>query len=180
MTPELTPEPATHPVRVVYTKYDGTLHWNYTASHLGTDEHGVWLGMPANSPSQRGHEPPMLAPAAYVILFPNAWWTGMFNDAPWRTEVYCDITTVPRWTTPHKVTMVDLDLDVIRRRDGTLFIDDEDEFLDHQVRYTYPPDVIATARHTADTLHAQVRANQEPFATTYHHWLALARQLPAI
>ena len=33
--------------------------------------------------------------------------------------------------------MVDLDLDVIRMRDGGI-LDDEDEFAEHQVRYGYP------------------------------------------
>ena len=36
--------------------------------------------------------------------------------------------------------MVDLDLDVIRMRDGRIILDDEDEFEEHQVRYAYPPD----------------------------------------
>lgn len=175
----MTAELISDPVRVVYTKYDGTLHWNYTAHRLGRDEHGDWLGMAVNAPSQRGHEPPMLAPAAYVVLIPDAWWTGMFNDAPWQTEIYCDISTVPRWTAPDEVTMVDLDLDVIRRRDGTVFIDDEDEFTTHQARYAYPPAVTAAARAAADTLYARVRANEEPFATAYHTWLDLARDLPA-
>jgi protein associated with RNAse G/E len=179
VTAELIPDPAADPVRVVYTKYDGTLHWNYTAYRLGTDEHGSWLGMAANSLSRRGHEPPVPAPVAYVILFPDAWWTGMFNDAPWKTEIYCDITTVPRWASPTEVTMVDLDLDVIRRRDGTVFIDDEDEFLAHQLRYSYPAALTTAARHSADDLHDLVRANAEPFATAYHHWLDLARALPS-
>lgn len=180
MTAELTPDPAAQPVRVVYTKYDGTLHWNYTMYRLGADEHGSWLGLPANTTSRRGDEPPVTFAEPYVMLVPDGWWTGMFNDRPARTEVYCDITTVPRWTAPGEVTMVDLDLDVIRRRDGTVFIDDEDEFTEHQLRYAYPPDVTAAARRSADDLYDLVRTNAEPFATGYHGWLDLARGLPPL
>lgn len=36
--------------------------------------------------------------------------------------------------------MVDLDLDVVRRFDGSAEILDEDEFAEHQVRYGYPPE----------------------------------------
>jgi uncharacterized protein len=168
------------PVRVVYTKYDGSLHWNYTTYRLGADEHGSWLGVGPNSLSRRGHEPPVHFAEPYVMLVPpDGWWTAMFNDAPARTEIYCDITTIPQWPAPAEVTMVDLDLDVIRRRDGTVFIDDEDEFLDHQLRYSYPADITAAARKSADDLYTQVHTNAEPFATTYHTWLNLARDLPS-
>jgi protein associated with RNAse G/E len=64
------------------------------------------------------------------------------------------------------VTMIDLDLDVIKRRDGTVFIDDEDEFAEHQVKYAYPADVIATARQTCDWL-VQAVSTEEPFLTVY-------------
>jgi protein associated with RNAse G/E len=178
VTAELIPDPTAQPVRVVYRKYDGALHWNFTMYRLGADEHGDWLGVPANCTSRRGTEPPVVFAEPYALLVPDGhWWTAMFNDPPARTEIYCDITTVPQWTSPAEVTMVDLDLDVIRRRDGTVFIDDEDEFTDHQVRYAYPPDVIAAARRSADDLLTRVRANAEPFATTHRDWLTLARAL---
>ena len=36
-------------VRVVYTKYDGSLHWHMSMRYLGEDEHGIWLGAPAHT-----------------------------------------------------------------------------------------------------------------------------------
>ncbi|WP_180935649.1 DUF402 domain-containing protein [Nocardioides ungokensis] len=33
---------------------------------------------------------------------------------------------------------VDLDLDVVRGRTGRVWIDDEDEFAEHRVRFGYP------------------------------------------
>jgi uncharacterized protein len=47
-------------VRVVYTKYDGSLHWHMTMRYLGEDEHGIWLGVPAHSSVRRGAEPPVV------------------------------------------------------------------------------------------------------------------------
>lgn len=41
------------------------------------------------------------------------------------------------------------------------------------MRYAYPPEVIAAARQTADSLFESVKADEEPFATAYHRWLAL-------
>ena len=133
-------------VRVVYRKYDEKLHWHQWMRYLGEDEYGVWLGAPAGSVSQRGDEPVVTQEQAHVQLFPrDQWFTAIFNDEPRYTEIYADITT-PVEFSDDVVTMIDLDLDVIKRRDGTVFIDDEDEFAEHQVKYAYPADVIATAR----------------------------------
>jgi protein associated with RNAse G/E len=51
------------------------------------------------------------------------------------------MTTVPIFGT-ETITAVDLDLDVIRRHDGTVFVDDEDEFTEHRELYGYPVDVV--------------------------------------
>jgi protein associated with RNAse G/E len=159
-------------VRVVYRKYDGSLHWNQPGQRLGEDEFGVWVGALAGTPVSRGPQPVNPAEHDHVILFPrDAWWTAAFNAAPHRTEVYCDITTVPTWPAHDEVTMVDLDLDVRRRRVGTVEILDEDEFAVHQIRYGYPPDVIEEAWAAAEWLASALRERIEPFGTYYRRWL---------
>jgi protein associated with RNAse G/E len=85
--------------------------------------------------------------------------------------VYCDITTVPMWPTPDVVTMVDLDLDVRRRRTGVVQILDEDEFAVHQVRYGYPPEVINQAWAAAEWLATALTDRIEPFDKVYLRWL---------
>ncbi|MFI9101651.1 DUF402 domain-containing protein [Streptomyces fildesensis] len=161
-------------VYVNYRKYDGSLHWNLRMQRLGEDEHGVWLGLPADSVMRKGDGPEIPCPEAHVILFPRqGWWTAAFNAAPRRTEIYCDITTPPQWLSPTEVTMIDLDLDVIRKRgEPTPLLVDEDEFAEHQVRYGYPADVIEQAAGAAQWLMKQVGDGAEPFATTYRGWLA--------
>lgn len=157
---------------MVYRKYDGALHWNQEGLWLGEDEHGRWLGMPPHTPARRGHEPPVVHPQAHVALFPpDAWWTAVFNAEPERTEIYCDVSTVPQWR-DGEVTMVDLDLDVRRRRDGTVQLLDEDEFAAHGAKYGYPGDVVSAARAAAEWLEHALRGDTEPFAGGYRRWLA--------
>jgi hypothetical protein len=100
------------------------------------------------------------------------WWTATFNAAPAKTEIYCDIGTPPQWPDPGVVTMADLDLDVIRRReDQQVLIVDQDEFAEHQVRYSYPAEVIRAAEHAADWLYQAISARAEPFGSHYLRWL---------
>jgi protein associated with RNAse G/E len=161
-------------VRVVYRKYDGSLHWHQWMRYLDEDQYGLWLGVPAGSVSQRGEEPEVVVSQAFVLLLPRTdWWTATFNDEPQATEIYCDITT-PVEVGAELVTMIDLDLDVVRRRDGTLYVDDEDEFAEHQVRYGYPDEVIQAARASCDQLVTAV-VTEEPFLSAYKAYLDLVR-----
>jgi uncharacterized protein len=164
-------------VRVVYTKYDGSLHWHMVMRYLGQDEHGVWLGAPAQTTVQRGHEPPIVLPQPFVELIPDGqWWTATFNAEPAATEIYCDIGTPAQWPDPAEVTMVDLDLDVYKRRaEPQPGLDDEDEFAEHQVRYGYPEEVISQAKQAAAWLAEAIAAGAEPFASHYRAWLDRVR-----
>jgi uncharacterized protein len=160
---------------VVYTKYDGSLHWHETMRYLGEDEHGIWLGADAGSTMQRGDEPPVVLEQASVRLIPDAvWWAATFRADPARVEIYCDIGTPPRWPTPAEVTMVDLDLDVLRlRADQQVVLDDADEFAEHQVRYGYPASVVGEAERAAAWLMDAVSAKAEPFGAAYRRWLEM-------
>jgi uncharacterized protein len=164
-------------VRVVYRKYDGTLHWNLTLRRLGEDEHGVWLGAPVHTPLRKGHVAVEPFPWAYVYLIPRdpaAWWSASFNAEPKSTEIYVDVTTPARWSSAAEVCLVDLDLDVVRKRgaDRALLVD-EDEFAEHRVRYGYPPEVVEAAQSAAERLLSAVTAGAPPFAlSSYGHWLA--------
>lgn len=68
--------------------------------------------------------------------------------------------------------MVDLDLDVILGRDGSLVLDDEDEFDKHRVTLDYPADVVARARRAAANLMAAAADGQEPFGSAGTGWLS--------
>jgi protein associated with RNAse G/E len=81
-----------------------------------------------------------------------------------------DVTTKPI-RHAEVIHAVDLDLDVVRLRDGTVTVLDEDEFAEHQLLYDYPAEVIAQARATTDDLVARITAGIEPFATVGAAWL---------
>ncbi|MBL0885013.1 hypothetical protein [Myceligenerans indicum] len=171
------------PVRVRYTKWDGRRHWTFDAVYLGTDEHGVWIGYPAGTRFAR----PGLryrASTRGVGFFPDAGWTPAFypgdQEHPFNTRVYTDLTTVPVWRSvpagrvrrrAWEVTMADLDLDVIGFRPGyddprgrgPAFIDDQDEFAEHQVRYGYPADLVARVDADARALLSAVLGGEAPF-----------------
>ena len=159
---------------MVFRKYDGSLHWHAWLRRLGDDEHGTWLGATPETAWQRGSEPPITMPGPHVILVPSGqWWVAAFNAAPAKFDVYVDITTAASWPTADEVTMVDLDLDVVRHRhSGGSELLDEDEFQEHQLRYAYPDEVVRSSRAAADLLLEAV-TTREPFTTVYKGWLAL-------
>jgi hypothetical protein len=154
-------------VRVEYTKYDGSAHRSYPALRLGEDTHGTWLGVPEPDAAGFKYDDP------YVLLIPrHAWWTALFNAPTRRTEVYCDLTTPAQWTGPDLVRLIDLDLDVRRRRDtGIPELLDEDEFEVNRVRFGYPARVVDNAWSAARWLMKALSDDTEPFADGYHVWL---------
>ena len=164
---------------VRFYKYPESPHWRFDTVRLGDDEHGVWLGAKANTPARRGSEPWTTFPSAFVMLVPRErWWTMVVNQAPRDPELYIDVCTSARWSGPGLVEMVDLDLDVIRLRDGAVRLLDEDEFVDHSVSLGYPRTMIGNARVTAAELILAAESRVEPFGTAAHRWLAELEDLP--
>ncbi|BCB85512.1 DUF402 domain-containing protein [Phytohabitans suffuscus] len=160
-------------VRVVYRKYDGSAHRDYPARRLAEDDLGTWLGVSAGTRSVY-HGRPSVEQIPFVVLVPHdAWWTGMFNPPPRTSEVYCDIATPAEWE-GDTVRIIDLDLDVVRRRaTGAVELRDEDEFAEHRERFGYPDDVAENAHAAASWLLDALGDGTEPFASAYRKWLAL-------
>jgi uncharacterized protein len=166
-------EEAAMTVEMRFTKWGGKLHWHYPVEPLGRDRHGWWLAGPEGTFFQRGDEEPIPRPHDYVLLVPaDGEWIATWNAAS-DTEIYVDVSTRPVLR-PGLIEAVDLDLDVIRRRDGRVLLLDEDEFAEHQVLYGYPPEVVDRARATAADLLARVSARVEPFRRSGRDWLARA------
>lgn len=153
-------------------KYPRSAHWRYQTVWLGSDDHGVWLGVPGGSTGRRGLEAPKVFHHAFVKLLPRTgWWTMEVNAAPHPTEVYVDICTPVVWTDRELVEMVDLDLDVVRRRDGSVELLDEDEFEQHRRELDYPDPMVASARVTAVEIMLAVEQRLPPFDDTARTWL---------
>jgi hypothetical protein len=155
-----------------FTKWGGQRHWEFVLDPLGADEHGWWLGGRAGMTLRRGLEAPVVQPHDFVTLVPaSGWWVASFNGTgETDVDVYVDVTTAPV-RHARAVEAVDLDLDVVRLRDGSVRVLDEDEFAAHQVRYRYPAEVIERAQGSCDDLVRRITAGEEPFVHVAAGWL---------
>jgi hypothetical protein len=165
------------------SKWGDRPHWEFDALWLGSDEHGDWLGFPAGTPMSRpgyalvstNHQVGLLPPA--TAPDDQRWWIATFHGEPraW-VAVYVDITTPPVWD-DDTVRTVDLDLDVIRRVDGDVFVDDEDEFAEHRISLGYPDEVVQGATSSCDRVKALMMRGEAPYDGTHEPWLARLTQL---
>ncbi|KNX39387.1 hypothetical protein VV01_10900 [Luteipulveratus halotolerans] len=165
-------------MHVDFRKWRDTEHWQFEATYLGSDRFGAWLAVPAGTAFDRpgAH---FAAERAQVVLFPTgqgyaATFWDRAEDTPDRVLVYVDIATAATWRrtpTGLQVTAVDLDLDVIRRVNGEVFVDDEDEFAEHQVELGYPRALVEQAERDCATVLAGVREQTAPFDGTGFGWL---------
>lgn len=168
--------PVGSPVDFRQRKWDKTPHREAALVYLGADEYGGWL-----TNSDRSQFPVNAAAsdaktdAAHVMLIPyDASYIAHFNTPPNPTAIYIDITTIPDFSKNGDgwlIAAVDMDLDVVRDAHGASWIEDEDEFAAHSVRYRYPIDMVDRSRATADGVLAAVRRQREPFATTWQSWV---------
>jgi uncharacterized protein len=93
-----------------------------------------------------------------------------------------DVSTVPTWLTGHPgrtVTVVDLDLDVVRGWSGRVWVEDEDEFADHRLRYAYPGDVVRLAATSCARVRCAVEEGRAPYDGTAAAWFAALDELVA-
>jgi uncharacterized protein len=159
-------------VRVVFRKWGDRPHWEYDARLLGEDRHGTWLGAPAGTRLSRPGAD-FCSPQDFVTLVPRraahvatfyagSPGSGVDRGSDW-VEVYVDVTTRPRWSGRGTVEMVDLDLDVVRGRRGRVWVDDEDEFADHRVRFGYPADIVRLATDSCREVQDAVASRRPPY-----------------
>jgi len=156
-----------------FSKWDGRRHWHFEMEELGTDRHGRWFSGPPGTTAKRGDEDHVVEVGGFVMLVPaEGDWIANWNHAG-DVAVYVDITDTPV-VREGIIRAVDLDLDVIARRDGTVEVVDRDEFEAHSVSMAYPPDVIARAEVAAAGVEGLMRGAQAPFDDTGPSWLDTA------
>ena len=149
------------PVRLQMRKWDLAAHWGADVVWLGEDEYGWWAGWPeGTSWSRPGAD--FVSFGAQVGLFPRerGFAATFYERAPgsgYEFRLYADVTTAPGWEGA-ELTCVDLDLDVIQRFDGGVFVDDEDEFAEHRTRYGYPAELVAEAERECARLRRDIES----------------------
>ena len=162
-------------VRVLTRKWPDLPHWEFDGVRLGADAHGYWVGVPEGtwlSRPDRGFH----AWCDHVVLIPHDdWWIATIygRDPDRPVDVYVDITTPSEWADDRSwVRAVDLDLDVIKEPDGRVWVDDEDEFAEHQVTLGYPEEVVEAAVRSCAAVLGAVRGGVAPYDGTAGGWLA--------
>ena len=123
---------------VQFLKNPDILHWGFEAHLLGEDDYGRWIALPRGSKRWKGED--VVRPAAEDAVFcapHDGWWHLHYNGPGRQYTHFVDIVTPPRWLSSQRYEMIDLDLDVALHQDGTVEIQDEDEFEVHQVKYGY-------------------------------------------
>jgi uncharacterized protein len=163
-------------VELATEKWGGRSHYRGDNVHLGDDEHGTWLWGAAGRTIYRDDEPLFVTEHdALTLVPPGRWWAPSWWIGHPELEVYVNINT-PAERRGDRIVWVDLDLDVIRFRDGRVEVVDRDEFEEHQVRYGYPGDLIARAEAVTAEAHELVTRNVPPFdGLAAAGWIARAR-----
>ena len=154
-------------------KWPDRPHYRHRGTVLGEDAAGTWLSV-APQPFYRGDEIAFHAEWWAVQLVPNngGWWAAFFPPGAGRFDLYVDIGTPPVWSGDY-VTMIDVDLDVVRFRDGRIEIVDEDELAEHSRLFGYPASVVADAERTGAEIKAAIVQGAPPFDGTAGAWLDL-------
>jgi hypothetical protein len=152
------------------TKWGGSPHWEFPGTYLGADEHGDWIGYPAGTLMTRPGRA-VRPPNHQVGLVPrDRGFLATFHGPGGQVRTYVDMTTVPAWDGV-LVRAVDLDLDVIESLENQVYVDDEDEFAEHQITLGYPPHIIALAQRTKDEVYAAMTTSTAPFDGSAARWL---------
>jgi hypothetical protein len=157
-------------VTVRMSKWGGRPHWEYAAVWLGSDDVGDWVGTPAGTHHHRpGAE--FWSQVDTVTLLPREqWWAATFHRPGMWCATYVDMATPTVWEGT-VATAVDLDLDVVLPSGGEWYVDDEDEFAEHQVAYGYPGDVIAATERSRDQVWAAATSGTGVFDGRDQAWL---------
>lgn len=162
-------------------KWPDRPHYRHEGIHLGEDDTGAWYLTPIGSPVYRAGAFWREARWHTVMNFAaGREWTAWFPapEADSWFDIYCDIVT-PIEILDDRTSCIDLDLDVVRHRDGRVEIVDRDEFEAHQLLFGYPEDVVASAERTAGEVAAMIATGVAPFDGRADHWLDVSRSLPS-
>lgn len=148
-------------------KYNGAKHYSYPVQLVSqTEDVVITYGAPGrllNHPGRQLVNTPMTSEVV-EFHFTNrpynvaAVWE---EDGSFR-RYYCNLMT-PAKVEGEQLTFIDLDLDLIVHPDYTFFVDDEDEFEEHQLAWAYPPEVIAMVRDGLAELIQLVESRAFPF-----------------
>ncbi len=149
-------------------KFDGSIHRTWTANLVHSDEalllfKGVFedsFTHPILGDIHKG-----------MISYEYYWldrWYNVFRfheqDGGFR-NFYCNVNMPPDFN-GKELNYVDLDLDILVRRDSSVEILDEDEYRQNLARYSYPEHVSLKAEEQIAALREMIETRSFPFSET--------------
>ena len=166
------------PVTIQFLKKPDVIHWGFEAVVLGNDEYGIWLAIPAGGRRWKGEVDRSPVEHAAAFLAPHDdWWTLHYAGPETQYVLFVDITTPPVWVSGERVEMVDLDLDVGLTQDGRAIVEDEDEFIVHQLEYGYTEREIRSALEATERVVRSLETRHEPFFEVARTWWEAALEV---
>ncbi len=164
-------------------KWDGCSHWTVPGRYLGSDDIGHWVHQATGAfVAKPGSGFLAESPAVLLVPFTGEWVATFYDERhPDHCSLYVDIVTGIDWHQLDRgngweMTLIDMDLDVIIA-DGRTWVDDEDEFAEHQVRYGYPAEVISRMEEACAAVYRDVLAGVPPFDGRDAVWFGKAQGL---
>jgi uncharacterized protein len=159
------------PIQVHSTKYDQSLHYQYPmfVVHATDDLMMTYVPPGVDVLSYRGE---MKTLRHTLALF---WANRPYNlHVNWRADWvpqshYVNVATPATWNNT-TIQFVDLDLDVIWRNDGSLILDDEDEFELHCQSFGYPETLVHEAWRSRDEICQLIQQRIYPFDGSLYAW----------
>jgi protein associated with RNAse G/E len=151
---------------LVRRKWPDAPHYEMSGVVLGEDRFGTWIGTKAGAPIRLPSREERAADYDAVFCVPpDDWFLAHFwIDHP-EVEIYVDICGPAEWS-PDKVSVIDLDFDVIRwnaAKGGHVELVDADEFEEHRVTLSYPEALETGARRAASEVLDRVTRGDAPF-----------------
>lgn len=168
--PPFDPGRAGRPIRILSTKYDGSRHYDYRGRLVDEAPGVVRVVIEAGTPfvSYRA-EGEIQAPMTQ-LFFTDLWFNVFHNHRPMGRQQmlsYANVGTPVRLE-GDTLHWIDLDLDVIQTVERGLYVDDEDEFAEHQRRMAYPEEIIRRAVEAKDALLHLAHGGGFPFDREAH------------
>ncbi|MCB4207650.1 DUF402 domain-containing protein [Arthrobacter sp. UM1] len=185
------------PVIVRAWKYNGLAHYTVPGRYAGADEHGHWVRQPAGAFVARPGLGFFAGRPALCLVPHGSPWIATFHprdsaDGPdWHT--YVDVSAMLRaheFSAPtaqpgvrsrgFEVESFDMDLDVVASHTRGVFVDDEDEFLEHQRQFGYPASLVEAMEASAEAVSSAMLGNTPPFdnpSATVSSWWSRSERL---
>ena len=151
--------------------FDGTLHYRYPVLMIQhSEERLVAYHEPGPYESYRGS------------FTSNRHWLRFYWrerpyvltvqwEADWQPRsLYIDITTATSWS-DGTVRCVDMDLDLILDHGSeAVFLDDEDEFEEHRVLWSYPEELVKGCHAAVEEVRGLLALQEGPFDQAIFAW----------